>query len=129
MCTFFILIKVNIYICTCNVQRAVQRARKPCICGLLTWESSQLFGTPITGFPMKWRQRNKHRNFILMIWVVLLIGRSTNQNWVVVCHQKGISALFLNCHFVRKQVVASQNVSSFLSLVTYIKHLNDYDLH
>ena len=39
------------------------------------------------------------------------------------------SALFLNCHFVRKQVVASQNVSSFLSLVTYIKHLNDYDLH
>lgn len=31
--------------------------------------------------------------------------------------------------FREKQVVASQNVSSFLSLVTYIKHLNDYDLH
>ena len=39
------------------------------------------FGDATTGFPAKWRLRNKRRNSILMtrhyqIWVVLLIGRA-----------------------------------------------------
>ena len=73
------------------------------------------FGAATTGFPAKWRLRNKRRNSILMMCHYLDLGsasdwscrvgnliqpiRSTTQIWVVMCHQYGISVLVSQTSF------------------------------
>ena len=73
------------------------------------------FGATTTGFPIKWRLRNKRRNSILMMCHYLDLDsasdwschignliqpiRSTTQIWVVMCHQYGISALISQTSF------------------------------
>ena len=63
------------------------------------------FGAPTTGFPIKWRLRNKHRNSILMM-----------------CHYLDLdSASDWSCHIgnlVKKPVVASLNFACFLRLIS-----------
>ena len=91
------------------------------------------FRNTTTGFPVKWRLRNKHRNFILMMhhhkdpssasdWLKQISHatrpiKSTTQIWVVTQHQYGISALVFQTSFCRKPVAPSQNVICFLKLV------------
>ena len=76
------------------------------------------FGDTSTGFPIKWRLRNKCRNSILMKrhypdlgsasdWLCRVGNliqpiRSTTQIWVVMCHQYGISALVSQTSFGRE---------------------------
>ena len=73
------------------------------------------FGNATTGFPAKWCLRNKHRNFILITrhypdlgsasdWLNQISQaarqiRRTNQIWVVMHHQYGISALVSQTSF------------------------------
>ena len=73
------------------------------------------FGDTTTGFPAKWCLRNEHRNFILMTrhypdlgsasdWLNQISQaarqiRRTNQIWVVMHHQYGISALVSQTSF------------------------------
>ena len=81
----------------------------------LTWENSQHFRDATTGFPAKWRLRNKRRNSILMTrhypdlgtvsdWLEQIshaVGpiRKTTQIWVVTHHQYGISTLVSQTSF------------------------------
>ena len=58
------------------------------------------FPEAITGFPTKWRLRNKCRNSMLTAWPI----RSTTQMWVVTCNQYGISAIVSQTSF-RAEIV------------------------
>ena len=90
------------------------------------------FGDATTGYPAKWRLRNKRRNSILMTrhcpdlgsasdWLCCVGNliqpiRGTTQIRVVSRHQYGISALVSQTSFGGKPVVASPNFSFFLRL-------------
>ena len=87
------------------------------------------FGDATTGFPAKFRLRNKRRNSILMTHHQPYLGsasdwlnqisheagpiRSTTQIWVVTCHEYRISA---PVSLMAKTVGASPNVGCFLRL-------------
>ena len=90
------------------------------------------FGNATTGFLARWCLRNEHRNFILITrhypdlgsasdWLNQISQaarqiRRTNQIWVVMHHQYGISALVSQTSFGGKPVVASPNFGFFLRL-------------
>ena len=92
------------------------------------------FGNATTGFPAKWCLRKEHRNFILITrhypdlgsasdWLNQISQaarqiRRTNQIWVVMHHQYGISALVSQTSFGGKcsGSIATVYVSCFLGL-------------
>ena len=72
----------------------------------------QTFRDPHTGFPMKWRLRNKHRNSIVIMrhhpdldsasdWMKQIFSQSKalTQIWEVTCHQHGIFVLVSQTSF------------------------------
>ena len=91
------------------------------------------FREATTGFPTKWRLKNKRRNSILMTyhypdhssisdWSCNYLHqpiRSTTQIWVVTLHQYGISALVTKTSF-REETSSdvTGNVECFLRLTT-----------
>ena len=91
------------------------------------------FREATTGFPTKWRLKNKRRNSILMTYHYPDHGsisdwscnylhqpiRSTTQIWVVTLHQYGISALVTQTSF-REETSSdvNGNVGCFLRLTT-----------
>ena len=109
------------------------RVKYPKISGSNVSLRKQLtFGDATTGFPAKWRLRNKRRNSILMTrhypdlgsasdWLCCVGNliqpiRSTTQIRVVSRHQYGISALVCQTSFGGKTVVASPSFGFFLRL-------------
>ena len=117
----------------------------------LSLRKQPTFGDVTTGFPTKWRLRNKRRNSILMIhhytdlcsasdWlnqishVARLIG-STTKIWVVTLHQYGISAFISQMSFggetsgsVTKCRLFSQAIISFVfSLLLLLSSLRVFE--
>ena len=94
-------------------------------------ESSRYFCGSTTDFPLKLRLRNDCKNSILMTWHCPDLGRDSD--WLKICftNQRHYPFLgsntsdtsmaflqsFLRRHFVRKRMVASQNVGYFLRLI------------
>ena len=90
------------------------------------------FGDATTGFPTKWRLRNKHRNSVLATCHYPDLGgasdwsrhvgnliqpiTSTTQIWIVKSHQYGISVLVSQTSFGRE--TTAPNVTCLLRLIS-----------
>ena len=98
------------------------------------------FRDATTGFPAKWRLRNKRRNSILMMrhypdlggasdWLcsvgnLLQPIRSPTQVWVVTRHQNGISAVVSQTSF-RGETNGGVTKCQLFSQASLFSHLND----